>query len=192
MRRERLETERLVLRRWRDTDRDVFHDLNADPTVMAAIGPVMSRAQSDAFLNRIEERFDTLGFGLWCVEFDGEAIGFTGFMVPWFREGIEIGWRIRSRFWGRGFAPEAASACLDDAFARVDDGGMGLDEVISFTAVTNVRSQRVMAKIGMRRDPLGDFDHPGVPVGDPLRPHLLYRIGADDRRPGPSGYGAGS
>ena len=127
-----LRTERLVLRRWRDADRDAFHALNSDPLVMATIGPVMSRAESDAFLNRIEARFDEHGFGLWCVEHDGEPIGFTGFMVPWFRDGVEIGWRIRSEHWGRGFAPEAARVCLDHAFAPARDGGLEFDEVISF------------------------------------------------------------
>jgi RimJ/RimL family protein N-acetyltransferase len=173
---ETLRTERLVLRRWRDTDRDAFHALNSDPLVMATIGPVMSRAESDAFLNRIEARFDEQGFGLWCVDRDGAAIGFTGFMVPWFRDGVEIGWRIRSEHWGRGYAPEAARACLDHAFAPARDGGLGFDEVISFTAGTNTNSRRVMDKLGLRRDADGDFEHPSVPAGDPLRPHVLYRI----------------
>lgn len=173
---QRLRTERLVLRRWRETDRDAFHALNSDPAVMATIGPVMSRAESDAFLNRIEHRFDEHGFGLWCVELDGEAIGFTGFMVPWFRDGVEIGWRIRSEHWGRGYAPEAARHCLAVGFAEVDNGGYGFDEVISFTAATNDKSRRVMDKIGLRHDPEGDFDHPGTSEGSPLRRHVLYRM----------------
>jgi RimJ/RimL family protein N-acetyltransferase len=175
-----LRTDRLVLRRWRESDRAAFHTLNSDPAVMATIGPVMSRAESDAFLNRIEARFDEQGFGLWCVEHDGAAIGFTGFMVPWFRDGVEIGWRIRSDHWGHGYAPEAARACLDHGFTPVDDGGLGFDEVISFTAATNASSRRVMEKLGLRQDPGGDFDHPGVPVGDPLRPHVLYRIAREE------------
>lgn len=175
-----LRTERLLLRRWRDTDRAAFHALNSDPTVMSTIGPIMTRAQSDAFLNRIEARFDELGYGLWCVEREGEAIGFTGFSAPWFRDGVEIGWRIRSEHWGHGYAPEAARACLDLGFAPVADHGLGFAEVISFTAVTNSRSRRVMEKLGLRRDPEGDFDHPSVPVGDPLRPHVLYRIARDE------------
>lgn len=184
MSRDVLRTERLVLRRWRDADRDAFHALNGDPQVMATIGPVMSRAESDAFLNRIEARFDDDGFGLWCVEHRGEAIGFTGFMRPWFRDGVEIGWRIRSEHWGQGYAPEAARACLDHGFTPVDGGGLGFDEVISFTAATNVNSRRVMEKLGLRRDPDGDFEHPSVPVGHPLRPHVLYRITAARYRSG--------
>ncbi|HWL44674.1 MAG TPA: GNAT family N-acetyltransferase [Ilumatobacter sp.] len=164
-------TERLVLRRWRESDRPAFRALNADPQVMATIGPPMSSEQSDAFMDRIEVGFDQHGFGLWCVELDGEPIGFTGLSVPWFRDGVEVGWRIRSEHWGRGYAPEAATACLGVAF-----GQLGFDEVISFTAVTNRNSQRVMAKIGLTRDPEADFDHPSVPEGNPLRPHVLYRI----------------
>lgn len=172
-----LTTERLVLRGWTDADRPAFHAMNSDPAVMATIGPVMSRAASDAFLNRIEQHFVDHGLGLWCVELDGEPIGYTGFMVPWFRDGIEIGWRIRSEFWGRGLAPEAAHECLRHGFEDV-----GLDEVISFTAATNSKSLRVMEKIGLRYDPDGDFDHPGVPAGSPLKPHRLYRLRRSDWR----------
>ncbi len=177
-----LRTEHLLLRRWRDTDREAFHALNSDPDVMATIGPVMSRSESDAFMNRLEHRFDEVGFGLWCVDLDGRAIGFTGFMVPWFRDGVEIGWRIRSEHWGRGHAPEAARACLEHGFTEADHGGLGFDEVISFTAATNDKSRRVMDKLGLVHDPSSDFDHPGVPVGNPLRPHVLYRLTAAQYR----------
>jgi RimJ/RimL family protein N-acetyltransferase len=166
-----LRTRRLLLRRWRDDDRSAFHALNSDPAVMATIGPVMSRSESDAFMNRIEQRFGERRFGLWCVDLGGEPIGFTGLSVPWFRDGVEVGWRIRSEHWGQGYAPEAATECLRYAFEEI-----GLDEVISFTAVTNVKSRRVMEKIGLVRDADGDFDHPGVPEGSPLRAHVLYRI----------------
>ena len=87
----RLTTDRLVLRRWADADRGAFHAMNSDPAVMATLGHVMSRAESDAFLNRIEEAFEIQGFGLWCVELAGEPIGYTGYMKPWFRDGVEIG-----------------------------------------------------------------------------------------------------
>jgi RimJ/RimL family protein N-acetyltransferase len=177
-----LRTERLVLRRWRDADRSAFHALNSDERVMATIGPVMSRAESDAFMNRIEHRFETDGFGLWCVDLDGEPIGFTGFMVPWFRPGVEIGWRIGSRHWNHGYATEAARRCLVHGFTAVEDGGLGFDEVISFTAATNTASRRVMEKLELVRDPDDDFDHPGVPVGSPLRPHVLYRTSREQYR----------
>ena len=166
-----LRTQRLWLRHWRDADRAAFHALNSDPAVMATIGPVMSRAESDAFMNRIEQRFCEHPFGLWCVDLHGEAIGFTGLSFPWFRDGVEVGWRIRSEYWGHGYAPEAAKECLRYAFQD-----FGLDEVISFTAETNEKSQRVMKKIGLVRDYAGDFEHPAVPVGSPLRRHVLYRI----------------
>ena len=168
-----LSTERLRLRRWRDDDRDAFHALNSDAAVMATIGPVMDRDRSDAFLDRIEAAFDADGFGLWCADLDGESIGYVGFARPRFRDGIEIGWRLRSEWWGRGYATEAARACLRHGF---DD--LGFDEVISFTAVINTRSQRVMERIGMTRDEGADFEHPNVSIGDPLRPHVLYRIRA--------------
>jgi RimJ/RimL family protein N-acetyltransferase len=169
-----IRTARLVLRRFTDSDRTAFASLNADERVMATIGPVMSREQSDAFLDRIEVAHAERGFGLWCVEVAGECIGFTGLSVPWFRDGVEIGWRIRSGHWGHGYATEAADASLVDGFERI-----GLTEVISFTAASNVASRRVMEKLGMRRDPDGDFDHPSMPDGHPLRPHVLYRLTAE-------------
>lgn len=172
-----LRTERLVLRRWRDTDRDAFHALNVDPQVMATIGPLMSRVESDAFMNRIEARFDEHGYGLWCVELEGDAIGFTGFMAPWFREGVEIGWRIRADRWGVGYATEAARECLRHGFTELD-----FPEVISFTAAINTRSRRVMEKLGLEYVPSEDFDHPGVPEHSPLREHVLYRITASQYR----------
>ncbi|HEY5664134.1 MAG TPA: GNAT family N-acetyltransferase [Ilumatobacter sp.] len=165
-----LATRRLVLRRWRDGDRAAFHALNLDPLVMATIGPVMSRSESDAFMNRIEQRFDQHGFGLWCMDLGGEVIGFTGFMTPWFRDGVEIGWRVRADHWGNGYAPEAALECLRHGFDE-----LGFGEVISFTAALNHRSRRVMEKIGLTHDPDEDFDHPSVPEGSPLRAHVLYR-----------------
>lgn len=179
-----LTTERLVLRSWRDSDRAAFHVMNSDPLVMATLGPEMSRAQSDAFLNRILQHFADHGYGVWCVEYEGEPVGYTGFMVPWFRDGVEIGWRIRSDYWGRGIAPEAASECLRHGFEE-----LGFDEVLSFTATTNTKSRRVMEKIGLRHVAGADFDHPGVPAGSPLQPHVLYRLArADwvDREPGAS------
>lgn len=166
----RRRTDRLTLRGWTDADRDAFHALNSDPVVMATIGPVMTRAQSDALMNRIVQHWADHGFGLWCVDLDGEVVGFTGLARPWFRDGVEVGWRIRSEYWGRGIAPEAGAASLRFGFDVV-----GLDEIISFTAVGNSNSRRVMEKIGMRRDHDADFDHPSVPEGDPLRPHVLYR-----------------
>lgn len=168
-----IRTDRLLLRAFTDADRPAFAEMNADPIVMATIGEPMTRTQSDAFLDRIEAR-RTLGEpSQWCVDLDGECIGFTGLAAPWFRDGVEIGWRLRSTYWGRGYATESARAALAYAFDE-----LGLDEVISFTAVTNHRSRAVMERIGLVRDPAADFEHPSLPVGHPLRPHVLYRLDA--------------
>ena len=175
-----IRTERLLLRRWTDADRPAFFDLNNDPLVMATIGPLMDRTRSDALMDRIDAGFDARGFGLWCVDLDGTSIGFTGLSAPWFREGVEVGWRIRSAWWGHGYAPEAARSALRVAFEDLD-----LDEVISFTAATNTNSQRVMAKIGMTRDLEGDFDHPSIAEASPLRAHVLYRLTASQYRSTP-------
>jgi RimJ/RimL family protein N-acetyltransferase len=176
-----LKTTRLVLRGWTDADRAPFAAINADPAVMATIGPVMSREQSDALLDRIVAGWDERGYGLWCVDLDGECIGFAGLNRPWFEAAftpcVEVGWRLASRHWGNGYAPEAGRAALDFGFDE-----LGLAEIVSFTAVINHKSRRVMEKLGMARDSAADFDHPSVPVGDPLRSHVLYRLAAADHR----------
>lgn len=164
-----------MLRRWREDDKEPFAALNADPVVMEHFPATLSREDSDALAERIEAGFDEHGFGLWAVEADGEFIGFTGLSVPRFTAPftpcVEIGWRLARSAWGRGYATEAARASLEDGFGRA-----GLTEVISFTAVQNVRSQAVMGRLGMTHDPADDFDHPALPAGHPLRRHVLYRI----------------
>ena len=172
-----LRTERLSLRAWRDGDREVFAALNADPVVMEHYPSTLTPEESDAFADRIEARLAEHGWGLWAVEIvdTGAFAGYVGLSPQtWeahFTPAIEVGWRLAHAYWGRGYAPEGAQAALDYAF-----GVLGLDEVVSFTAVTNVRSQRVMQKLGMTHDPADDFDHPALPEGDRLRPHVLYRI----------------
>lgn len=180
-----LRTKRTVLRRWTDADRSAFHALNSDPHVMATIGPVMTVQQSDGFLDLINRHFNDHGYGLWCVDVEGEPIGFTGLLHPAWRDGLEIGWRIKSEYWGNGYAPEAAAVVLRHAF-----GPLGFDEIISFTAQTNHKSIRVMEKIGLRYDPDSDFDHPSVPDGSPLRPHVLYRLAAEEHGRLTAGDGA--
>jgi RimJ/RimL family protein N-acetyltransferase len=172
-----LRTERLLLREWRDEDREPWAALNADPEVRRWFPNVLDRAASDAEAERHATRLAERGWGLWAVEVAGgdPFIGFVGlnealFEAP-FNPSVEIGWRLARSAWGRGYAPEAATAVLDHAF-----GVLGLDEVVSFTAVGNRPSQRVMEKIGMVRDEPADFDHPNVPEGHPLRRHVLYRI----------------
>jgi ribosomal-protein-alanine N-acetyltransferase len=165
-----IRTERLVLRQWREEDKVPFAALNADPVVMEHFPSTMTREQSDAFADFNIATIAERGWGLWAVEADGVFIGFVGLNEPRFRPGVEIGWRFARHAWGHGYATEAAQAVLE--FAR---DALGLDEVISFTSTTNMRSQRVMERIGMTHDPRDDFDHPNV--DDPrLRRHVLYRL----------------
>ncbi|HUR77353.1 MAG TPA: GNAT family N-acetyltransferase [Acidimicrobiales bacterium] len=168
-----METERLILRRWRDADRSPFAALNQDPEVMEHFVSPLTRAQSDDFVDRIEAHFDAHRWGLWAVEVvdSGAFIGYVGLWPPNFMPAVEVGWRLCKESWGRGYATEAARAAIDDGFER-----LGLDEIVSFTAVANVRSRRVMQKLGMQRDPAEDFDHPNVAEGHPLRRHVLYRL----------------
>ena len=171
-----LPTDRLLLRRWRPEDRAPFAALNADPEVMEHFPARLTRAESDAFVDRIEAGFAEHGFGLWAVEVraTGEFIGFTGLAVPSFEApftpAVEIGWRLARPGLGHGYASEAAGRALDAAFTTY-----GLAEVVSFTSVTNVRSQAVMRRIGMTHDPADDFDHPRLPPGHRLQRHVLYR-----------------
>jgi RimJ/RimL family protein N-acetyltransferase len=172
-----LETDRLVLRGWRAADRAPFAALNADPLVMEHFPSTLSRAESDALVARIEDHFARHGFGLWAVEAPGAAdfVGFVGLSIPRFEASftpcVEVGWRLACEHWGRGYAPEAARAALGFGFERA-----GLDEILSFTVPANAKSRRVMEKIGMRRDPADDFDHPALPAGHPLERHVLYRM----------------
>jgi len=175
--RDELRTERLLLRRWRDADRAPFAALNADPEVMRYFPSRPDRATSDLIIDKAEASFEAEGFGLWAVErLDGERfIGFIGlaratFEMP-FTPCVEIGWRLAREAWGHGYATEGAIAVRDRAFAVV-----GLDELLSWTTVANTPSRRVMERIGMSHDPTDDFDHPRLDAGDPLRPHVLYRL----------------
>jgi ribosomal-protein-alanine N-acetyltransferase len=172
-----LTTGRLILRRWRDDDRAPFAALNADPVVMEHFVTPLSREQSDQLVDRVERHFEEHGWGLWAVEerATGTFIGFTGLWPPnWKPELVEIGWRLAKEHWGKGYATEAARAAIEDGFDRV-----GCDEIVSFTTVGNIRSQRVMQKLGMTRNPADDFEHPNVPAGHPFRPHVLYRLRRD-------------
>ncbi len=167
-------THRLLMRRWRDSDRAPFAALNADPEVMRYFPAPLDRAASDALVDRIEARFVEQGFGLWALEVveTGAFIGFTGLNpmpdgVPG-SGGLEVGWRLARDAWGRGYAGEAARAALQVALL-----GVRLPEVWSMTAVLNEASQAVMRRIGMIEH--ARFEHPAVPPGHPVRPHVLYR-----------------
>ncbi|MDH4608250.1 GNAT family N-acetyltransferase [Pseudomonas sp. BN102] len=173
-----LDTPRLRLRTWRDDDLTAFAALNADPEVMRHFPACMSREESDALAARIRQHFQDHGFGQWIVERagDGAFVGVLGlqnvsFEAP-FTPAVEIGWRFMRPHWGQGLASEAAQAALAFAFER-----LLLAEVVAFTVPANLRSQAVMERIGMQRDFDGDFEHPGLPPGHPLRRHVLYRLG---------------
>ncbi|HTU54115.1 MAG TPA: GNAT family N-acetyltransferase [Acetobacteraceae bacterium] len=172
-----ISTERLRLRPWRDEDLAPFAALNADPRVMEHFPKTLDRAESDAFAARLRTELAERGFGRWAVEVPGHAgfIGYVGlrewtFPAP-FTPCVEIGWRLAFEHWGKGFASEAAGAVLAQAF-----GPLGLSEVVSFTVPANRHSRAVMERLGMRRSPDDDFEHPGLPEGHKLRPHVLYRL----------------
>ena len=171
-----LATARLKLRCWRDADRAPFAALNADPAVMEFFPALQSRAASDASIDSWQAQLERQGWSNWAVELidSGEFVGFVGLSVPRralpFSPCVEVGWRLARRFWGRGLASEAARAALGAGFGRI-----GLTEIVSFTALGNLRSRAVMERIGML-DAHQDFDHPGVPEGHALRLHCLYRI----------------
>jgi len=172
-----IRTARLLMRRWRAEDRPAFASLNADPRVMEFLPKTLSREESDATVDRIETHFAEHGFGLWAVEIPGVTpfAGFIGLAIPRFTAPcmpcVEIGWRLAAEYWNRGYATEGARAVLDYGF-----GPLGLAEIVSFTVPDNIRSRRVMEKIGMSRSPAEDFDHPLLPPGHRLRRHVLYRV----------------
>ncbi len=181
-----LHTDRLILREWCASDHEPFARMNADPRVMEFLPSTLSRAESDALVERIEAHFREHGFGLYAAELrpgvnastratGGKFIGWIGLNVTRFEAHftpcVEIGWRLAADYWGLGLATEGAREVLRYAF---DD--LALDEIVSFTVPANVRSTRVMQKLGMTRDAAGDFDHPSLPPGHPLRRHCLYRL----------------
>jgi RimJ/RimL family protein N-acetyltransferase len=170
---DRIETGRLLLRRWQDSDREPFAALNGDPETLVFFPWTLTRQESDAFVDRIEAGFEARGYGLWALEVrqTGEFIGFTGLSpmpddVPG-AGGTEIAWRLVRHAWHHGYATEAARAALDVAF-----GAAGLPEIWSMTAVLNTPSQAVMRRIGLTE--VARFSHPRVPVGSPIRPHVTY------------------
>jgi RimJ/RimL family protein N-acetyltransferase len=166
-----------LLRPWQPSDRPPFAQLNADPRVVEYFPGPLSREASDALVDRIEAHFERHGFAQWAVEIRGVArfAGFIGLSIPRF-EGhftpcVEIGWRLDAEHWNRGYATEGARAALAFGFEW-----LGLKEIVSFTVPANVRSRRVMEKIGMTHSAGEDFDHPLLPEGHRLRRHVLYRL----------------
>jgi len=172
-----IQTPRILLRDWREGDREAFAAMNADARVMEFMPARLTRAESDALADRIEAHFREHGFGLFAAELrvSGAFIGYIGLSVPRFEANfmpcVEIGWRLAAEYWGRGLATEGARAVLRYGFET-----LGLEEIVSFTVPANRASRRVMEKIGMRHCAEDDFDHPGLPEGHPLRRHVFYRI----------------
>jgi len=177
----RIETERLLLREWREADKRLWADIIGDPHVRRYFPGVGSYADAEAGIERARERLREHGFSLMAVERKADSVfmGMLG-LVP-FDEAmrnaipgaprVEIGWQLGQDFWGQGYAPEGARAMLDFAWRQAR-----LDEVVAITSWHNAPSRRVMEKIGMTRDPLGDFNHPAIRDGHRLQLHVLYRI----------------
>ncbi len=179
-----IKTERLVLRQWRESDFDAFAQLNADPRVMEYFPSVTSREESNEQAKRMQTKIEETGYGFLAVSVAAiaEFIGFVGLnsidQLSWpvhFSPAIEIGWRLASPYWGKGYATEGAKACLKYGFDI-----LGLDEIVAFTAKENFPSQAVMSRIGMSYDTEGDFDHPTLPDGHKLKKCVLYRINLHD------------
>jgi len=176
-----LETPRLVIRNWEDRDRDLFHVINSDEEVMRFFPFRRDRSQSDELFDSVQKMISETGLGFYALEEKegGQCIGFAGLsrtnLEPHLPEGtVEIGWRLATSFWGKGYVTEASKAIVEYAF-----GTLGLTEVVSFAVQNNDRSTAVMQRIGMTRDTASDFDHPRVPDETPhLKRHAVYRIQA--------------
>jgi RimJ/RimL family protein N-acetyltransferase len=177
-----IETARLLLRDWRASDREPFHRINSDPRVMEYFPAPLSREESDSLIARIEAHQAQHGFTFFAAELRHTAqfIGFIGMVhTPFeahFTPCVEIGWRLAAEFWGQGLATEGAHAVLRFGFDELK-----LPEIVALTVPANLRSRRVMEKLGMTCNPADDFDHPRLPPGHPLRPHVLYRARASRR-----------
>ncbi len=172
-----IQTKRLTLRPWEKEDLEPFAKLNADPRVMQHFPATLSRKESDQLARRISTKLQKQGWGLWAVSISdtSEFIGFIGLSTPsfsaHFTPAVEVGWRLAYEFWGKGYASEGALAVIKYGFETLK-----LTEIVSFTTMANKRSQSVMEKIGMQRDPYDDFNHPKLSEKDQLRGHVLYRI----------------
>ena len=172
-----VQTERLILRNWCAADRQAFAQMNADPKVMEFMPATLSKSESDSLAEKIERHIQTHGFGLFAAELRSSQgfVGYIGLAIPTFQAAfgpcVEVGWRLSAIHWGKGLATEGAREVVRYAF-----NVLGLRELVSFTAPANIRSRRVMEKLGMTHDPVDDFDHPKLPKGHPLRRHVLYRL----------------
>lgn len=172
-----LETKRLILRDWRESDHELFFRLNSDSEVMEHFPKVLSRQESDESVERMKKHINDHGYGLWAMELkdSGLFVGTTGIFNTNFESHFtpchEVGWRLDKAHWGKGYAPEAAQASIAFGF-----NNLNLDEVVAITAVQNKNSRRVMEKLGMIHNPKDDFDHPKVPADSHVLRHVLYKV----------------
>lgn len=178
-----IKTERLILRQWNEEDLDLFANLNADPRVMEYYPTVLTRKESDQLVECLQKKIGETGWGLWAVSVPGvaEFIGYIGLAEPTFdahfTPAVEVGWRLAYPYWGKGYATEGALACLKYGFET-----LFLKEIVSFTAVQNMRSRAVMERIGMHHHPQDDFDHPKLPKDHKLSKLVLYRLEHNGKR----------
>ncbi len=174
---ERIESARLILRQWKESDITPFAKMNSNPKVMEYFPSLSSSEESNEMIRRFQKHIEEQGFGPWAAELksSGEFIGFIGLVTVGpqfpFSPAIEIGWRLTPQYWGQGLAPEGAIEVLQHAF-----NPLALEEVVAMTAKLNLPSQRVMQKIGMSYQEKDDFDHPKIEVAHPLCRHVLYRV----------------
>ncbi len=175
-----LATSRLILRQWKDSDLPIFAEMNSSEKVMKYFPKLLSEMESNAFASRLVDLIEKRGWGLWAVELkeSSEFIGYTGLhdiaVELSFSPAVEIGWRLSDKYWGKGYATEAAKKVLCFAFNEI-----GLDEILSITSVINYPSRAVMERINMT-DSVKNFFHPSIPDDSPLKEHVLYKITKSD------------
>lgn len=172
-----IETERLILRGWRDSDVAPFHAMGNDPDVMRYLGPPMTLADAQSAADRQNDFIASHGYCFWAIErkADAQFLGFCGIKpgpegTPIAGE-VEIGWRLRRDAWGKGYAREAAEAAIAWVWANT-----GATDIAAMTVLANANSWGLMERLGMTRDHAADFDHPAVPDDSPLKRHIVYRI----------------
>jgi 3-dehydroquinate dehydratase / shikimate dehydrogenase len=172
-----IETDRLILREWKEDDKVSFARINADPMIMEFFPRQLGEDDSNKLADRFQKHIEDHGYGFYAVELKktGEFMGFAGLdnvdsKMP-FAPAVEIAWRFDYGFWGSGYGTEAAMAILEHAFTKLK-----LKEIVGYAVHDNNRAIKLMEKIGMKHDPKGDFDYPGLPVGHPLGRFVLHRI----------------
>lgn len=176
-----ISTSRLLLRLWKEGDIDAYYQINQNPDVLEFLPGALTRTEVKNFMARQNQQFVERGFALWAAELKetSDLIGFIGlnyFDYPvHFSPAVEIGWRLSSSFWGKGYATEGARKVIEFGFHQCH-----LQEIVAFTVPKNIRSQRVMEKIGMVQDMNGDFFHPKLPRKHRLAKHVLYRITSEN------------